>query len=248
MPETMADKLLFLTLAIFVIAFLYSSVGHAGASGYIAVMSLFNLAPDVIRPTALVLTILVACIGTFQFWRAGHFSWRLFWPFAVLAIPLAFVGGYINLPTHVFKVLVGIVLLFSAIRFFWRPSEDVVAREPSRPAAISIGAGLGLLAGLTGTGGGIFLTPLLLFMRWARAKSAAAVSALFILVNSAAGLLGNFSSTKRFPSFAIALAVAAVAGGTAGSYLGSRRFDHTVIKRLLAVVLVIAGTKLIFTQ
>jgi uncharacterized protein len=244
----MPEHLLFLTLAIFVIAFLYSSVGHAGASGYIAVMSLFSLAPAVIRPTALVLNILVACIGTFQFWRAGHFSWRLFWPFAVLAIPLAFLGGYLNLPAHIFKVVVGIVLLLSALRFFWRPSEDVVAQEPSRPAAISIGAGLGLLAGLTGTGGGIFLTPLLLVMRWARTKSAAAVSALFILVNSAAGLLGNLSSTKRFPSFAIALALAAIAGGTAGSYLGSKRFDHTIIKRLLAIVLLIAGIKLIFTQ
>ena len=248
MPRIMAEHLLFLTLAIFIIAFLYSSVGHAGASGYIAVMSLFSLAPAVIRPTALILNILVAFIGAFQFWRAGHFSWPLFWPFALPAIPLAFVGGYINLPTHVFKVVVGAVLLFSALRFFWRPSNDVVAREPSRPAAISVGAGLGLLAGLTGTGGGIFLTPLLLFMRWARTKNAAAVSALFILVNSAAGLLGNFSSTGRFPSFAIALAIAAIAGGTAGSYLGSRRFDHTVIKRLLAIVLVIAGTKLIFTQ
>jgi uncharacterized membrane protein YfcA len=245
---TMPDNLLFLTLAIFLVALLYSSVGHAGASGYIAVMSLFGLAPAVIRPTALVLNILVACIGTFQFWRAGHFSWRLFWPFAVLAIPFAFVGGYINLPTHVFKVLVGIVLLFSAFRFSWRPTEDKVEGEPSRPVAIGIGGGLGLLAGLTGTGGGIFLTPLLLFMRWARAKSAAAVSALFILVNSAAGLLGNFSSTKRLPSFAIALVLAAVVGGAAGSYLGSQRFDHTVIKRVLATVLLIASLKLILTQ
>ena len=242
------EQLPFLTLGILVIAFLYSSVGHAGASGYIAVMSLFALAPAVIKPTALVLNILVASIGTWQFYRAGHFSWRLFWPFAVLAIPMAFVGGYVNLPTHAFKVLVGIVLLFSALRFLWRPSEDVVAREPSRPAAISIGAGMGLLAGLTGTGGGIFLTPLLLFMRWARTKNAAAVSALFILVNSVAGLLGNLSSTKRFPTFAIMLAVAAVVGGTAGSYFGSSRFPHTTIKRLLAVVLLIAGTKLIFTQ
>lgn len=242
------EQLPFLTLGILVIAFLYSSVGHAGASGYIAVMSLFALAPDVIKPTALVLNILVASIGTWQFYRAGHFSWRLFWPFAVLAIPLAFVGGYVNLPTHAFKVLVGIVLLFSALRFLWRPSEDVVVREPSRPAAISMGAGMGLLAGLTGTGGGIFLTPLLLFMRWARTKNAAAVSALFILVNSVSGLLGNLSSTKRFPTFAIILAVAAVVGGTAGSYFGSNRFPHTTIKRLLAVVLLIAGTKLIFTR
>lgn len=242
------EQLTFLTAAILVVAFLYSCVGHAGASGYIAVMSLFSLAPAVIKPTALTLNILVASIGTWQFWRAGYFSWRLFWPFAVLAIPMAFLGGYINLPTHAFKVLVGVVLLLSAVRFLFRPTEDTVLREPSRPVAVAWGGGLGLLAGLTGTGGGIFLTPLLLLMRWAQAKSAAAVSALFILVNSVAGLLGNLSSTKSFPSLAVILAVAAVAGGAAGSYLGSRRFDHTTIKRLLAIVLLIAGAKLIFTR
>jgi uncharacterized membrane protein YfcA len=133
------EQLPYLTLGILVIAFLYSSVGHAGASGYIAIMSLFALAPAVIKPTALLLNILVASIGTWQFYRAGHFSWRLFWPFAVPAIPMAFVGGYVDLPTHVFKVLVGIFLLLSATRFLWRPAEDMVAREPSRPAALSIG-------------------------------------------------------------------------------------------------------------
>jgi len=241
------EHLTFLAAAIFVVAFLYSSVGHAGASGYIAVMSLFSLAPASIKPTALTLNILVASIATWQFCRAGHFSWKLFWPFAVLAIPFAFIGGYVNLPAHVFKILVGVVLLFSATRFLFRPTEDVVVGEPSRTVALLLGAGLGLLAGLTGTGGGIFLTPLLLGMRWARAKTAAAVSALFILANSASGLLGNLSSTKNFPSFGLALAGAAVVGGTAGSYFGSRRFDHVTIKRLLAVVLLIAGTKLIFT-
>ena len=241
-------QLSFLAVAIFLVAFLYSSVGHAGASGYIAVMSLFSLAPAVIRPTALTLNIIVACIGAWQFWRAGYFSWRLFWPFAALAVPMAFVGGYINLPTHIFRMLVGIVLLFSAVRLLLRPRDQSLAEMPSRPVAISLGAGLGLLSGLTGTGGGIFLTPLLLFMRWAHVKTAAAVSALFILVNSIAGLLGNLSSTKRFPSFALILAFAAVAGGAAGSYLGSRRFEQTTVKRLLALVLVIAGAKLIFTQ
>ncbi len=147
------EQVSFLAAAILVVAFLYSSVGHAGASGYIAVMSLFSLAPAVIKPTALILNILVACIGTWQFWRAGHFSCRLFWPFALLSIPFAFLGGYINLPTHAFKVLVGVVLLFSAVRFLLRPAPDEVAHEPSRPAAISLGAGLGLLSGLTGTGG-----------------------------------------------------------------------------------------------
>lgn len=241
------EQLSFLALAILVVAFLYSSVGHAGASGYIAVMSLFGLAPEVIKPTALILNILVACIGAWQFWRAGYFSWRLFWPFAVLAIPMAFIGGYINLPTHIFKVLVGIILLFTAVRFLFRPTDDSVAKEPQRPVAILVGGGLGLLSGLTGTGGGIFLTPLLLFMRWAKAKPAAAVSAFFILVNSISGLLGNVSSTRLFPSYAIFLAFAAIVGGTIGSYYGSQQLEHATIKRLLAIVLLIAGVKLILT-
>ena len=168
------EHLPFLTLAIFGVAFLYSCVGHAGASGYIAVMTLFNIAAVEIKPTALILNILVASIATWQFWRAGHFCWRLFWPFALLAVPMAFVGGYLNLPTHAFKVMVGVVLLFSAVRFLWPPAADSVLREPSPTVAIPLGAGLGLLSGLTGTGGGIFLTPLLLFMRWARTKNAAA--------------------------------------------------------------------------
>lgn len=237
-----------LTLGIFVVAFLYSSVGHAGASGYIAVMSLLSVAPASIKPIALTLNILVASIGSWQFWRAGHFSWRLFWPFALLAVPLAFIGGYINLPAQAFKVLVGAVLLYSAMRFLLEPPLEHEPHEPPRHWALLSGAGIGLLSGLTGTGGGIFLTPLLLIMRWARAKPAAAVSALFILVNSVAGLLGNVSSTRRFPAFALVLVVAAGAGGSIGSYFGSRRFDPAVIKTLLAVVLLIAGTKLILTR
>lgn len=241
----MPDHLPLLAITVLLVALLYSSVGHAGASGYLAVMSLFALAPAVIKPTALVLNILVASIGAWQFWRAGHFSWRLFWPFAVLAVPLAFVGGYATLPTHAFKMLVGAVLLFSALRLLLRPSADEVAHEPARPLAVSLGAGLGLLAGLTGTGGGIFLTPLLLHRRWARTKTAAAVSALFILVNSVAGLLGNIASTRQFPAFALVLAAAAVIGGAIGSYWGSRRLQPMAIKRCLAVVLLIAGTKLL---
>ena len=243
-PETLA----FLTASILVVAFLYSSVGHAGASGYIAVMSLFNLAPAEIKPTALILNVLVACIASWQFWRAGHFSWRLFWPFAVLSIPMAFVGGWVDLPSHAFKVIVGVVLLFSAFRFLSGTAPDAVAEEPPRLVAIPLGAGLGLLSGLTGTGGGIFLTPLLLFKRWARVKSAAAVSALFILVNSVAGLLGNLGGARNVPSFAIVLAAAAVLGGTLGSYLGSHRFRPVAIRRSLALVLLIAGAKLIFTR
>lgn len=242
-----AEAAALLLLCVATVAFLYSTVGHAGASGYIAVMSLFGLAAATIRPTALTLNILVSLLTTWQFWRAGHFSWRLFWPFALFATPLAFVGGYVSLPTQVFKILVGIVLLASAARLLSKPSADEAGPEPSRSVALSVGGALGLLAGLTGTGGGIFLTPLLLFMKWARTKQAAATSAAFILLNSVAGLAGNLSATRMIPAIAIPLAGAALAGGVAGSYLGARRFDHTLIKRLLSVVLVIAGVKLIFT-
>jgi uncharacterized protein len=240
------DHVILICLAILVVAFLYSSVGHAGASGYIAVMFLFGVESAVVKPAALVLNIMVASLTAWQFWRAGHFSWRLFWPFAVLSVPFAFLGGYLNLPTHIFKILVGVVLLYSAARFLIQTGRDQEPHEPSKPIALSVGAGLGLLSGLTGTGGGIFLTPLLIFRRWARTKTASAVSALFILVNSISGLAGNFSSTRQLPLFALPLVVAAVSGGAVGSYLGSRQFSPNFIKKLLAVVLTIAGFKLIF--
>ena len=241
------EMLSLLTVAVFTVALLYSSVGHAGASGYIAVMALFSIAPQEIKPTALALNILVASIATWQFLRAGHFKWSLFWPFATLAIPMAFVGGYVALPTRVFKILVGAVLLFSAVRLFVRPPAEYEPSPPARPIAMATGAGLGLLAGLTGTGGGIFLTPLLIFMRWARTTTASGVSAPFILVNSIAGLGGSISATKNLPAFTLPLALAVTIGGFTGSYIGSRRLPHVALKRLLAAVLAVAGAKLLFT-
>lgn len=244
MPDT---QLVLLIAAIALVAFLYSSVGHAGASGYIAVMSLASLPPSVIKPGALVLNILVATIAGWQFVRAGHFSWRLFWPFVPLAIPLAFLGGSVDLDAATFRFLVGLVLLASAAYFFWRPAERDDIAAPGTTASLLSGGVLGFFAGLTGTGGGIFLTPLMLAMRWARTRQAAATSAWFILVNSIAGLAGNISSTRQLPSLVLPMAVAAVLGGAAGSRLGSRHFQPAMIKRLLAVVLVIAGLKLTLT-
>src|ERR1700730_13740680 len=240
--------LILLFLAVGLIAFLYSSVGHAGASGYIATMTLFGLAPTVIRPTALVLNILVASIGAFQFWRAGHFSWKLFWPFALLSIPAAYLGGYLQPSASILRILIGLVLLFSAARLIFRREDPPNVEPPSVPNAIGIGAGLGFLSGLTGTGGGIFLTPLLLFCRGAHIRQAAAVSAFFILVNSIAGLVGYFTAQRSIPSLGLVLAAAAIVGGTLGSHLGSRRFPVRAISLLLATVLAIAGAKLIFTR
>ena len=240
--------LILLFLAIGLIAFLYSSVGHAGASGYIAVMTLWGIAPTVIRPTALVLNILVASIGAFQFWRAGHFAWKLFWPFALLSIPTAYFGGHLQPSASILRILIGLVLIFSALRLIFRRNDPADLRTPSKPTAISVGAGLGFLSGLTGTGGGIFLTPLLLLCRWAHIRQAAAVSALFILVNSIAGLTGYFTAVHSIPSLGLVLAVAAIIGGTLGSHLGSRHFPLRTISLLLATVLIIAGAKLIFTS
>src|SRR5438445_2840456 len=241
-------ELIFLCFAIALIAFLYSSVGHAGASGYIATMTLFGLAATVIRPTALVLNILVATIGSFQFWRAGHFSWKLFWPFALLSVPAAYLGGYIQPSASILRILIGVVLLFSAARLIFRRSDPTQTTSPSKPTAVGVGAGLGFLSGLTGTGGGIFLTPLLLFCRWAHIRQAAAVSAVFILVNSIGGLVGYFTAVRSLPVLGLYLAIPAIIGGTIGSHLGSRRFPVRAISILLAIVLAIAGTKLIFTR
>ncbi len=241
-------QLAFLCLAIAMIAFLYSSVGHAGASGYIATMTLFGLAATVIRPTALVLNVLVATIGSVQFWRAGHFSWKLFWPFALLSVPAAYLGGYIQPSASILRILIGLVLLFSAARLIFRRGDPAETVAPSKPTAVGVGAGLGFLSGLTGTGGGIFLTPLLLFCRWAHIRQAAAVSAVFILVNSIGGLVGYFTAVRSLPVLGLYLAIPAIIGGVIGSHLGSRRFPVRAISILLAIVLAIAGTKLIFTR
>jgi len=242
---TFTSALLIAALILFA-ALLYSSVGHGGASGYLAVMALFGLAPEVMRPTALVLNLLVAGIAAVQFARAGWFSWPLFWPFAAGSVPFAFLGGTLMLPAPLYKQLLGIVLLFAAFRLFLPPKTGAGTSLRKMPIvlAILIGSAIGLLAGLTGVGGGIFLSPLLLVGRWAPPKPTAAVSAAFIWVNSAAGLLGHWTSVAMIPAFSLAWGVAAIAGGIIGSGQGSRRLASVTLRRLLAVVLVVAGLKL----
>jgi uncharacterized membrane protein YfcA len=238
--------LILLSICILGVALLYSSVGHGGGSGYIAVLALFSLTPAAFKPTALVLNILVSAVATFSFARAGHFSWRLFWPFAAASIPCSFIGGYINLPPHLYKPLVGIILLASAFRLFYHKEHvDTEIRQPSAPAALIFGALLGLLSGLTGVGGGIFLSPLLLLLKWGRVREVSAVAALFVLVNSSAGLLGHLSSLHAIPHFAPLLAVAALIGGSIGAFFGSRRLPTAAVIKSLAAVLLIAGFKLL---
>lgn len=234
-----------ISCALTVVAFLYSSVGHAGASGYIAVMTLSGLAVAEIKPMALMLNILVASITAWQFWRAGYFSLKLFLSFAMLAVPLAFLGGFLNLPLALLKPIIGIVLLLSAARFVYDPRESETISAPGKLTALLSGGAIGLLSGFTGTGGGIFLSPLMLLARWARTKTVAAVSAMFILVNSVAGLAGNITATGKLPADTWIYLGCVLIGGSAGSYVGSQRFSVIWVKRLLALVLTIAGFKLI---
>lgn len=243
------NETLLLSLLILVAAILYSAVGHAGASGYLAAMALMGVAPNVMKPSALLLNILVATIGTFRFYRAGCFNWRIFLPFAIGSIPLAFVGGIFSLPGSLYKQVLGLILIFAAYRLLV-PSNAVVGSDDKKPAAIPIailcGAGIGLLSGLTGTGGGIFLTPLLLFMGWAETRESAGVSVAFILVNSVAAFIGHLARLNTLPAEIPYWAFAAMIGGIIGSELGSRRLGNQALRKLLAVVLVIAAAKLIF--
>lgn len=225
---------------------LYASVGHAGASGYLAAMTFVGMPTPMMRPTALVLNLLVASIATIRFSRAGFFSWRLFWPFALGSVPLAYVGGVITLPGHWYRTLVGLVLWTAAVRL-WLDIRMAATHAPPMLTAILCGAVIGFLAGLTGTGGGIFLSPLLLFMGWAQIRETGGVSAAFILVNSMAGLAGNPASLGNLPAQLPLWACAAVAGGLIGAELGSRRIGTPTFRRLLGLVLLVAGAKLIFS-
>jgi uncharacterized membrane protein YfcA len=230
-------------------AFGYASVGHGGASAYLAAMALAGVAPAEMRPIALLLNILVSSLSTYKFYRAGYFRWRLFWPFAVVSIPLAYVGGAITLPGQAYKILVGVVLLYAAWQL-WRSGrageEMRPVREPPLHLAMAIGGAMGLLAGLTGVGGGIFLSPLLLMLGWAGTKQTSAVAAPFILVNSIAGLAAvMIAKSAALPAYVWILAPAVIIGGWLGAEYGSRRFANPVVRRVLAVLLALAGTKMV---
>jgi uncharacterized membrane protein YfcA len=255
------DQAFLLAALFFGTAILYSSVGHAGASGYLAGMALVGLPQTVMKPTALVLNLLVASVVTVRFHRARLIEWRTLAPFMVGSVPLAFVGGGITLSGSVYRVLVGVVLILAAARLLQTAlqaatgagtasatpaADDEPPPRRRHPAvAVAVGGVIGLLAGLTGTGGGIFLTPVLVLSGWVSVRAAAGMSAAFILVNSAAGLAGNVASVQSVPAAVPLWGVAVLAGGFIGSGLGSRRLGTPVMRGLLALVLLVAGAKLI---
>lgn len=237
-----------ITILLFLVAVLYSSVGHAGASGYLAVMALVGISAEIMRPTALALNIVVAVIAAIKFYRAGSFSWRLLLPLVITSIPFAYVGGSIVLSENFYKPLVGLILLFSAWRLInnTRNGSSYEVRKPSIPILLFSGAVLGFLSGLTGVGGGIFLSPLLLFFHWAPVKVISGVAASFILVNSISGILGVSSTLTQFHSTLPIWLVVVVTGGLIGAEYGSKRLGNKTIQWLLAIVLIIGGIKMIF--
>lgn len=235
---------------IFLAAALYSSVGHAGASGYLAAMALFGLAPEEMRPAALALNILVASFGTYRYWRAGYHDFRLLVPFAVASVPAAFLGGLIAVPGGVYRPLVGIVLALSAVQFLGTareaPKEDLQTNPPQAPVALALGGGIGLLAGLTGTGGGIFLSPLLLLFHWTATRKASGIVSAFILVNSAAGLAGTTFSIGALPAALPLWGVAALLGALIGTRLGTTTLPIPGLRLMLSLVLALAALKMMF--
>jgi len=237
-----------LTLLVFLASALYASVGHTGASGDSAAMGLVGVPVTVMKPIALVLNLFVATIGTYKFYRAGYFSWALFLPCAIASVPFAYIGGRIILPTHIYRPVVGGVLFYAAFRLVLmtlRKAREETVRPVPLIAALAWGAFIGLLSGLTGVGGGIFLSPLLILMRWAETRQSAGVSAAFILANSVAGLAGNVTVVHAIPKLVFVLVPAAALGRYLGAEFGSKRLDPIVIRRLLAVALSIAGLKMI---
>lgn len=233
----------------FAVAVLFASVGHGGASGYMAAMVLLGVAPASMKPTALVLNLLVAGIGTARFARAGSLPLRKLAPFLAASVPTAFLGGTLHLGTRGYKQVVGLVLLWSAVqlaRTLRAPTPTAAPRlHLTLPVALTCGAAIGLISGLTGIGGGILLSPLVILTGWAQPREASGMATVFILANSAAGLAGNLASTSHLPASMPLFALAVIAGGWIGSGLGSQRLPLRTIRGLLAVVLLIAGAKLI---
>lgn len=233
---------------LFLVAMLYASVGHGGASGYLALMALFGFTPTVMKPTALLLNLFVSLTSFLHYYRQKFFLWKTFYPFAIASIPMSFLGGRIAVDDVIYKKLLGVLLLIPVARFlFLRDRYDEPRATPSLGASLLVGGVIGLLSGMIGIGGGILLSPVLLLLRWTDQKQTAAISALFIFVNSLAGLGGQLSRGISFTSNMYVFVVVAFAGGLCGAWLGAAKFPQSVLKNILATVLLVASLKLLFT-
>jgi len=236
-------------LLIFIVAFLYAMVGHGGASGYLALMAIFNMTPALMKPTALLLNLFVSLTAFIQFYRNGHFKWKIFLPFALASIPLSFLGGMITLDGNIYKKILGIFIIFPIIRFlFYRNYTDEELKENNILGSIAIGGSIGFVSGLIGIGGGIILSPILLLLRWTNQKQTAAISAMFIFVNSLSGLIGQITKGISLNVSMFEFVGIAFVGGLLGSWLGAFKFNQQFLKYALAIVLAFASYKLLFTN
>lgn len=229
-----------------VVAFLYSSVGHGGASGYLALMVLFGISPQLMKPSALILNIFVSSIAFYQYYREGFFRWKLLLPFIILSIPLSFIGAKIQIDTHIYKIILGVCLLIATIRILdlFGKNKNKLLREIKFIPAILIGGIIGFVSGMIGIGGGILLSPVLILLHWSDMKQTAATSASFIFLNSISGLAGASIGSKVFSSNIYYWAGAVIIGGSFGAFYGSRKFNYVVLKYILSGVLIFACTKL----
>ena len=243
------DNMIIFYGLLFLVAFLYASVGHGGASGYLALMALFSLTPDVMKPTALLLNLFVSLTSFIQFYRGGYFKWKIFLPLAIASVPLAFIGGSITIDTPIYKKILGVLLLIPIARFLFFPNIPVnKLKKSNNTLSVMIGGGIGFLSGLIGIGGGIILSPILLLLKWTDQKQTAAISALFIFVNSLSGLAGQLKKGIHFSPDMYAFVCIAFAGGLCGAYFGSLKFNQNILKYVLAIVLMLAAYKLLFTK
>jgi uncharacterized membrane protein YfcA len=248
----MTITLLILTFSLFfLVAALYSSIGHAGASGYLAIMALLSFAPVAIKPTSLVLNILVASIATYKFIKAGYFDRKIFLSFIITAFPMAFLGGYLAIGPQYFKLLAGLFLVVSAMLLIVKEYlKAPTAANGTMPLywGLGLGAVIGLVSGLIGVGGGIFLSPIIIMANWTTVKKASGIAALFILCNSLAGLAGHFSSLNKIDGNIFYWVVAVLLGGFIGSHFGTAKFNNRIITYCLFLVLLTAGLKFIFVD
>ena len=242
------DSLYLFYVLLFVVAMLYSSVGHGGASGYLALMAIYAFSPEVMKPTALILNLFVSLISFIQFYRGEHFKWKIFLPLAIASIPMAFLGGIITMEASMYKRILGTLLFIPVVRFlFFANIPDEELKKSNLALSVLIGSLIGFVSGLIGIGGGIILSPILLLLKWTNQKQTAAISALFIFVNSLSGLAGQLTKGINFSPDMLAYVAVAFAGGLCGAYLGALKFNQNILKNTLALVLMLAGWKLIFT-
>jgi uncharacterized membrane protein YfcA len=243
----MNEQILIIIL-LFLVAFFYSSVGHGGASGYLAVLGIVGVSTLVMRPSVLILNIFVAGISFYQYYKSGHFRWKLFFPFAILSMPMAYLGSFVKIDPVLYKQILGACLILAVLRILGVFNRKEITETKQLPivAGIAIGAVLGFISGMIGIGGGIILSPIILLFGWGNLKETSAVSSLFIVVNSIAGLIGLFKQGLNLPSDFYIWLIVAIVGGALGSYWGSKRAENTTLKNVLAGVLLLAAIKLIF--